>query len=113
MDYKRSKAKTESLEESRRVIVDSNGRHFFADSFDRFGDDMCEELLSFLTLRDVIAFQEVSKQWNRCLQPVLRRQTSLVIILNIDHDERERKLNNMRQFLKYYPQNYNYVIECN
>src|ERR1700761_7597428 len=112
MDYKRSKAKTESLEESRRVIVDSNGRHFRDESFDRFGDDMCEELLSFLRFRDVIAFQEVSKQWNRCLQSVLRRQTSLVIIKETYEIYRPLPLDNLRQFVKY-DEYYRHFIDCN
>ena len=74
MDHKREKVKTESLEESRRVIVDSNGRHFRAESFDRFGDDLTEELLSYLSVEDKIRLQSVAKQWNRCLRSLVKKE---------------------------------------
>jgi hypothetical protein len=32
-------------------------------SFERFGDDLCEVLLSFLPISDKIKFECVSKQW--------------------------------------------------
>src|ERR1700761_281943 len=89
-----SEAKTESLEESRRVIVDSNGRHFRAESFDRFGDDLTEELLSYLSVEDKIRLQSVAKQWNRCLRQVLRRHTSLQIFSDSLH------IDNIKQLLK-------------
>ena len=50
-----------------RVIIDSNGRHFSANSFNRFGDDLCELILSYLTFEDKIRLQSVSKQWNRTI----------------------------------------------
>src|ERR1700729_670917 len=50
---------------SNRVIVDPNGRQFFADSFDRFGDDLCELVLSYLTFKDKLIFECLSKQWKR------------------------------------------------
>ena len=34
---------------------------------DRFGDDMCELILSYLSLEDKFRFECVSKQWNRCV----------------------------------------------
>ena len=52
---------------SNRVIIDSNGRHFCANSFDRFGDDLTELLLSYLTFDDKIRLECVSKQWTRLI----------------------------------------------
>ena len=50
---------------SNRVIIDSNGRQFSSDSFERFGDDLCELILSYLSLHHKYIFQCVSKQWRR------------------------------------------------
>jgi hypothetical protein len=36
---------------------------FNCDSFERFGDDLCELLLSYLTIREKINFECISKQW--------------------------------------------------
>ena len=35
------------------------------DSFDRFGDDLCQHLLSFLSLEDRFPFECLSKHWRR------------------------------------------------
>ncbi|CAG2115582.1 unnamed protein product [Medioppia subpectinata] len=40
----------------------------FKDSFDRFGDDLCEELLSYLSFEDRFRWECVSKQWQRVLR---------------------------------------------
>ena len=56
------------------------------DSFDRFGDDLTELILSFLWFEDKIRLECVSKQWKRC---VFQRQS--VIELNFF---RERKNQN-------------------
>ena len=37
------------------------------DSFDRFGDDLTELILSFLWFEDKIRLECVSKQWKRCV----------------------------------------------
>ena len=66
---------------SNRVIIDSNGRQFNSDSFDRFGDDLCELLLSYLTFEDKIRLQCVSKQWKRT---ILNKQYVVSKINNID-----------------------------
>ena len=50
-------------------------RGFGRDSFDRFGDDLCELLLSYLTFKDKIVLEDVSRQWKRTIynkQSVLR-----------------------------------------
>jgi hypothetical protein len=46
------------------------------DSFDRFGDDLCELLLSFLSNSHKIYFECVSKQWKRL---VFNKQKKLII----------------------------------
>jgi hypothetical protein len=43
-------------------------------SFDRFGDDLCELLLSYLSISDCFWFECVSKQWKRV---VFKRQNRL------------------------------------
>lgn len=48
---------------------------FGRNSFERFGDDLCELLLSYLTFKDKIALEDVSRQWRRTIynkQSVLR-----------------------------------------
>ena len=37
------------------------------DSMDRFGDDMCELILSYLIFGDKVRLKCVSKQWKRCV----------------------------------------------
>ena len=37
------------------------------DSLDRFGDDLTEEILQYLTFEDKIRLECVSKQWKRCV----------------------------------------------
>ncbi|CAG2182036.1 unnamed protein product, partial [Oppiella nova] len=34
-------------------------------SFDRYGDDLCEVILSYLSLEDCFRFECLSKQWQR------------------------------------------------
>ncbi|CAG2119536.1 unnamed protein product [Medioppia subpectinata] len=45
-------------------------------SLDRFGDDLCEELLSYLSLEDKFRFECISKQWRRV---VFESQTVVTI----------------------------------
>ena len=77
---------------SERVIVDTNGQQFRADSFDRFGDDLCEELLSFMSFEDKIRLECVAKQWSRL---VFNKQSVLVV----DTNEKSRHRYNVRQLL--------------
>ena len=44
---------------------DQNRQPFPRDSFDRFGDDICEEILQYLTFADKIRLQCLSKQFSR------------------------------------------------
>src|SRR5690349_14078889 len=57
-------------------IAEMKGNQYSADSFDRFGDDLSEVLLTHLPLKDKIRLQCVSKQWRRTL---FQRQTILSI----------------------------------
>jgi hypothetical protein len=43
-----------------------NGRHE-RKSFDRFSDDFCELILSYLEIDDKIRLQFVNSQWRRCI----------------------------------------------
>jgi hypothetical protein len=43
----------------------TNDKIYPKDSFDRFGDDLCELLLSYLTIEHKFGFECVSKQWQR------------------------------------------------
>ena len=48
-------------------VMDSNGRQYSRDSFDRFGDDLTELILSFMTFEDKIRLEYVAKQWQRLI----------------------------------------------
>src|ERR1700712_3539249 len=39
----------------------------FRQSFDRFDDKLVENILSFLTFREKVLFESVSKQWKKCI----------------------------------------------
>jgi hypothetical protein len=45
------------------------------DSMDRFGDDMCEHILSYLSLEDRFRCECVSKQWQRLVYTTVRHIT--------------------------------------
>ena len=46
-------------------------------SFDRYGDDLCGLVLSYLSLEDCFRFECLSKQWQRL---VFKRQHSLIVV---------------------------------
>ena len=50
------------------------------DSFDRYGDDLCELILSYLPLREKFGYQCVSQQWARTIN--LDRINNLVLNKN-------------------------------
>ena len=53
------------------------------DSFDRFGDDLVEEILKYLSSRQRIAGECVAKQWQRI---VFRGETDLKIYAYNEHN---------------------------
>jgi hypothetical protein len=55
---------------------------FSCNSFERFGDDLCELLLSYLSISDKIRFECVSKQWQ---QLVFNKQQILIINHWVNH----------------------------
>src|SRR5579875_1847385 len=59
-----------------RVIMDSFGRQFSCDSMERFGDDLCELILSYLLSEDCHRLQCVSKQWQRL---IYNKKSTLVV----------------------------------
>jgi hypothetical protein len=71
----RSEAKTTKLD---KQLVD---RKYSKDSFDRFGDDLCQLLLSYLTINDKIKFECISKQWQTL---VFNTQRKLILNLNVE-----------------------------
>jgi len=54
--------------------------NIYRQSFHRFCDDLCEEILLFLPINDKIRLECVSKQFKRCL---IKRQTILEISDNV------------------------------
>ena len=61
------------------------------DSMDRFGDDMCELILSYLIFGDKVRLECVSKQWKRC---VFQKQFE-IFILRKDIDDTKNSLNRL------------------
>ena len=75
--------KTKSNEEMNEVMDEEMRRK---SSFDRFGDDLSELIVSYLTIEDKFRFQCLSKQWQRL---VFNRQYVLKISFNVqDFGER-------------------------
>lgn len=65
----------DSINSSNSDINNGISGQYSRQSFDRFGDDLCELLLSYLNFKDKIVFENVSHQWKRCVynrQRVLR-----------------------------------------
>ena len=54
------------------------------DSFDRFGDDFCELILSYLRLFDKISYECLSKQFSRC---VYEKQFRLIVNKTVFPDD--------------------------
>jgi len=54
---------TRSKSKLRQFENNSINRKYSKDSFDRFGDDLCQLLLSYLSIEEKIRFECVSKQW--------------------------------------------------
>ncbi len=78
--------------------------NFDLDSFERFCDDLCEVLLSFLPISDKIKFECLSKQWNRL---VFNRKQKLIITYSEDNEYTikricyDRKLSDDSSFTEY------------
>ena len=49
------------------AIIDSYGRQYRRDSIDRFGDDLTELILSFMSFEDQTRLQFVCRQWQRLI----------------------------------------------
>jgi hypothetical protein len=52
------------------------------DSFDRYGDDLCEKILSFLSIEQKFKFECVSKQWKHL---IFNKQQKLIINIISDY----------------------------
>ncbi|CAG2106893.1 unnamed protein product [Medioppia subpectinata] len=55
------------MNEMKRRRVDMRSDGYIRDSMDRFGDDLCQLLLSYLSLEERFRYEEVSKQWQRVI----------------------------------------------
>ena len=71
---------------------------------DRFCDDLCEDILQYLSLEDKLRLECVSKQFQRT---VFRRQYKLY--LNMSADEHKNYLNNKHMFSMRRVHNYYYI----
>jgi hypothetical protein len=76
---------------------------FELDSFERFSDKLCEELISYLSISDKIRLECVSKQWKSL---IFNKQKSIVINYHKDREDSiqvptnitsDRKLLNKKQ----------------
>ena len=71
---KELKREFEEFKDKRSVkrfkIIVNNNNVYGNDSMLRFGDDLTEEVLQYLTLEDKIRLECVSKQWQRCVYTV-------------------------------------------
>jgi hypothetical protein len=56
--------KSKNIENYRKSYMNANYKR---NSFDRFGDDFCELILSYLCLEDKMRFECLNSQWNRCI----------------------------------------------
>ncbi|XP_054161584.1 uncharacterized protein LOC128959615 [Oppia nitens] len=71
-------------------VLLSRQTSYIIDSMDRFGDDMMELILSYLSFNDKVTLESVSKQWQRV---VYNTQTELV--LNRSDTEEHNTLNKL------------------
>ncbi len=67
----------------------SNYKMYPKDSFDRFGDDLCQLLLSYLTIEQKFGFECVSKRWQRL---VFNKQLKLNIFEEIYNENIDRNV---------------------
>ena len=65
-------------------------------SFDRFGDDLTEEILQYMTFEDKIRLECVSKQWRRL---VFNKQFVIELNMNLE-DNRYEKQNSLNKLIK-------------
>ena len=92
----RQKGEKESIERVLQELKDNwiekkrvDNKVYAKDSMDRFGDDLTEEVLQYLTSEDKIRLECVSKQWQRCVY-----QRQYVIRIDYFGDEEQRNLLN-------------------
>ena len=78
-----------------KMSVTNDCKHVYErDSMERFGDDLTEDILSYLWLRDKVWFECLSKQWQRL---IFNKQTELHINSYRDSDRK-----NSLQYLLVY-----------
>jgi hypothetical protein len=84
---------------------------FISNSFDRFGDDLCELLLSYLPISDKINFECVSKQWNRLIFNKLQNIT-IINKLYVNHQISSESYDSIKISYKIWNVKSKSIIEC-
>ena len=79
------------------LITSSLTKVYAKNSFDRFGDDVYEEILQYLTFEDKIRLECVSKQWKRC---VYQRQY-VIEVFDLDISNTHNSLNRLSKLKVY------------
>ena len=91
MEKNKGKIFSERSGSDQRVVYEK-------DSMDRLGDDLTEVILQYLTFKDKIRLECVSKQWQRC---VYQRQFVIEITEDVNdkecHPEDQNTLNRLLQ----------------
>ena len=72
------------------------------DSMDRFGDDLTELILSYLTFEDKIRLECVSKQWKNAMVTVFKKQLAIKIVYKWE-DKHKMFINGLITVLKKCP----------
>ena len=72
------------------------------DSMDRFGDDLTELILSYLTFEDKIRLECVSKQWKNAMVTVFKKQLAIEIVYKWE-DKHKMFINGLITVLKKCP----------
>ena len=67
------------------------------DSFDRFGDDLTELILSYLTFEDKVRLECVSKQWRRL---VFNKQFVIEMVNERNYIRQNRTINSLNQLYR-------------
>jgi len=87
---------------------------YYSDSFDRFGDDLCQLIISYLPIRYKISFECVSKQWKGLIfnkQQNLSINTILIENILFNAIKIPKALQNDEQFLEVLFKKFKFIKE--
>jgi hypothetical protein len=77
-----------------------NSYGFEFNSFDRFGDDLCELILNYLKINDKIVLESLSKQWQRL---IFNKQKSLSMTNHYKSENLVKNMFNLRKMERIGP----------